>query len=447
MKIPNSFGLDSKSHKGMWIMQNFKTQRTRLRISLLIMSLFLMPAFAFLSPASVSLSRAQAQSTAIDPVEMEFWKSISTSKNPAELQAYLDIFPKGRFAILARIRLKALKNKPQTKPVAAQSLKAKPKTKAEDKTGSVSPIIAEIIRLETNPETLKSYITIDPEGNTARLARKRLNELKAGAQSPATKAETKTTPPPVLSIAAKTPPPIHDCDRLAADPDDSAKVTDGVKFEDFLAGQAVEACRAALKIYPNTARFQYQLGRGLHKQKRYSETLTAYRKAAAANYTIALTSIGMIYFDGDGVIIDFAESAKWLRKAAEKGDAQGILFLALMLDNGLGVSKDSHRAVQYFIDLLSKKARFAFSTIEKLKKNPDSFSKEFYRELQQLLKESGEYNAPIDGKFTWTTLRAIEAYVKQRSGEWPLKNDSGRPTAKIPLSSAPPPIDTAFGDF
>ena len=42
----------------------------------------------------------------VDPADLAFWTSLR-SDNPAELQAYLEAFPNGRFAELARIRLKA----------------------------------------------------------------------------------------------------------------------------------------------------------------------------------------------------------------------------------------------------------------------------------------------------------------------------------------------------
>ncbi len=41
-------------------------------------------------------------------VEVSFWESVRGSSNPAELQAYLDQYPNGKFAVLARARLAAL---------------------------------------------------------------------------------------------------------------------------------------------------------------------------------------------------------------------------------------------------------------------------------------------------------------------------------------------------
>ncbi len=41
--------------------------------------------------------------------ELAFWEAIQNSENPSELEAYLQAYPKGRFAALARLRLQALK--------------------------------------------------------------------------------------------------------------------------------------------------------------------------------------------------------------------------------------------------------------------------------------------------------------------------------------------------
>ena len=48
-------------------------------------------------------------------VEIVFWESIRASKDPADFRAYLDQYPQGRFAALARNRLAALGEKPAPK--------------------------------------------------------------------------------------------------------------------------------------------------------------------------------------------------------------------------------------------------------------------------------------------------------------------------------------------
>src|SRR5262245_65574649 len=55
------------------------------------------------------------------PGEISFWESVRDSRNPAELQAYIDQYPNGAFVILAKARLAALQ-----KPVAAPPQPAAP---------------------------------------------------------------------------------------------------------------------------------------------------------------------------------------------------------------------------------------------------------------------------------------------------------------------------------
>jgi len=53
------------------------------------------------------------------PAEITFWESVRNSKNPAELQAYLQTFPNGVFAPLARARIAALEKPALSRPAVA----------------------------------------------------------------------------------------------------------------------------------------------------------------------------------------------------------------------------------------------------------------------------------------------------------------------------------------
>ncbi len=69
--------------------------------------------------------RAVAQSEA---AEVEFWQSVKDSKEPAELGAYLEQYPNGKFAPLARIRLKKLSPGTTAPADAAPISQPKPQT-------------------------------------------------------------------------------------------------------------------------------------------------------------------------------------------------------------------------------------------------------------------------------------------------------------------------------
>jgi hypothetical protein len=55
---------------------------------------------------ATQMAQAGGASQAELQAEMLFWESIKDSTEPADYQAYLDTYPKGRFASLARARLK-----------------------------------------------------------------------------------------------------------------------------------------------------------------------------------------------------------------------------------------------------------------------------------------------------------------------------------------------------
>lgn len=59
----------------------------------------------------LACGQAHAQGAAGNE-EIAFWETVRDSKNPAELQAYIDQYPNGRFAVLAKARLAALGQKP-----------------------------------------------------------------------------------------------------------------------------------------------------------------------------------------------------------------------------------------------------------------------------------------------------------------------------------------------
>lgn len=73
---------------------------------------FLLSAFVALSAILLPAVPVGAQQS----VEVTFWESVKDSKNPAELQAYLNTYPNGTFAALARLRIDALRGGGGTPP-------------------------------------------------------------------------------------------------------------------------------------------------------------------------------------------------------------------------------------------------------------------------------------------------------------------------------------------
>ena len=68
------------------------------------------------------------------------------------------------------------------------------------------------------------------------------------------------------------------------------------------------------------------------------------QKKAEMGDANAQTLMGIMYYNGHGVTIDYSKAADWFTKAADKGDAQAQYLLAAMYGKGQGVQKDFSKA-------------------------------------------------------------------------------------------------------
>jgi uncharacterized protein len=79
-------------------------------------------------------------------------------------------------------------------------------------------------------------------------------------------------------------------------------------------------------------------------QIKFQETKAKAEKGDA----VAQCDLGFMYIDGQGVAKDYAEAAKWLRKAAEQNNALAQYNLGAAYAIGSGVAKDEAEALKWF---------------------------------------------------------------------------------------------------
>ena len=72
------------------------------------------------------------------------------------------------------------------------------------------------------------------------------------------------------------------------------------------------------------------------------------KQQAASGVAVAQYGLGGLYFDGLGVLQDYAQAAFWYRKAAEQGDLGAQYKLGVLYCYGLGVPQDYAQAAAWF---------------------------------------------------------------------------------------------------
>mgnify|MGYP006343379143 CR=1 FL=1 len=89
-------------------------------------------------------------------------------------------------------------------------------------------------------------------------------------------------------------------------------------------------------------------GNEFFNQENYAEAAKWYRKAAEQGNVAAQYNLGVCYKIGLGVQQDYAEAVKWYRKAAEQGLADAQYNLGYCYEAGQGVSQDYAEAVKWY---------------------------------------------------------------------------------------------------
>src|SRR3982751_4637737 len=104
----------------------------------------------------------------------------------------------------------------------------------------------------------------------------------------------------------------------------------------------------------------YRLGRGVPTNLAAAQTW--FQRAAAKGHLDAQTTLGLMLFENG----DRAGGVRWLRPAAEKGDARALLIYGTALFNGDGVKQDPILGYAYVSRAAAQGLAPAQATLEQL---------------------------------------------------------------------------------
>ncbi len=120
-----------------------------------------------------------------------------------------------------------------------------------------------------------------------------------------------------------------------------------------VSGQETKAPAPAVRtVTVNDADIQFSIGvvhySGKGVPQDYAEAARWFRKAADQGYADAQFVLGSMYLNGEGLPQDYAEAARLYRKAAEQGYADAQANLGFLYNQGKGVPQDYAEAVRWF---------------------------------------------------------------------------------------------------
>jgi TPR repeat protein len=138
-------------------------------------------------------------------------------------------------------------------------------------------------------------------------------------------------------------------DRMQQDGPPARVGVDSARQQDRPSGGFVQLGREAEEEDPEAQQMDWPLLRGAHEEEGLSaEELAECRQAAEDGSTKAQIHLAFIYYHGESVERDYAESARWHRVLAEKGRVYSQFRLGVMHYLGRGVPRDYNEAMRWF---------------------------------------------------------------------------------------------------
>jgi uncharacterized protein len=110
--------------------------------------------------------------------------------------------------------------------------------------------------------------------------------------------------------------------------------------------QIIENAEAGDMLSQSTLGTMYYQGDGVSID--YKKAYYWVKKSAAQEHINAMYNLGYMYWSGDGTSQDYEKAFYWFSKAAEQGFYAALNYLGVMYRDGDGVDEDFEEAYIYF---------------------------------------------------------------------------------------------------
>jgi TPR repeat protein len=359
-----------------------------------LMLLFLAFSFPLQAGHTAIVVAEGPEATGDSAIELAFWNTVKDTKDPAILQTYLDRYPNGAFAGLARVMMDRLgKDTKDEDSGQAEPAAAKPEEAAGPASAPETRFMTLKVELKPRDGSSRSYLGVQINQLTEDWAKAVgladskgalvISLVKGGpgefagvqpgdvivkfdkvnipsaAELPRIIADTPLGSSVELEVWRTGNGPgdfVRWLNDRAVKEDATAVKSMAVAYGLGFAGlndaaEGVRWYRRAADLGDSGAMAYlanaYGTGKGVAKD--LTEAIKWYRKAADQGSIPAMTALGRAYESGAGVATDQMEASRWYRKAADAGDPSAMAYLGVYYENGNGgLAKDEAEAAKLY---------------------------------------------------------------------------------------------------
>ena len=369
-------------------------------------AIYLKPPSDGASGPRVSMSRRESGDTIA--VELAFWRSAEEVGTPAADKLYLQRYPNGAFAALARLALEGLKAEDAAPAKKEPVVAAKPEPPARLEQSKTD--IATCHRLASAPE--------DPEAKGPGVEFAKIDAVRAIAACQRALSAEPDSPRLHFQLGRAYERQNKSGEarrhyKRAADKDYASAMTALADLNRRGTGQAADH-QAALRLYERArakgiasaaAGLGIMYARGLGVRRDDAKAVTLYREAAEKGDAVAMNNLAFMYAEGRGTAQDQSEAVRWYQRAADRGHVPALYNLALRYDQGRGVAKNPETSAELLLKALKSGREFVRNAIAS---HHAALAAATRKALQRALRAEQAYSGPIDGSFGRGTMAAID---------------------------------------
>ena len=169
----------------------------------------------------------------------------------------------------------------------------------------------------------------------------------------------------------------------------------------------------------------------------YDAALPWVRYAADAGDTDAMSNLGLLYENGQGVPQDCAKAAELYQKAADAGDTRALKYLGVLYKNGWGVPQDYAKAAALFQKAVDAGVTTAIFHLGVLYKNGQGVPQDFAKAAALLQKavDAGDFFAMYPLGVLYANGRGVSQDCAKAAELYQKAADAGHPDAMNDLGT------------
>jgi len=389
---------------------------------------------------------AQAQNIQIaqsDAADIEFWQSVKDSADPEELAAYLSTWPNGKFAALARIRLKKLRAKNTVVAPPPKTVKPAAVSKTDYPASDTAALGVELTNVTRQFSELHNWtdlmgariVRVFPNSSGARAGLEaddmivRMNGRSVINMQQMISEIKKFRPGDNIDLAIRRRGvQISKTARLGGQPTDMIAAADtgepfslvqlGIFYE-YGISVAIDPVKAR-ELFKQAAdkgnvAGRFRLGMSYYIEANKTKEAAIYRKALVQfesagdeNHMPAKALIAYLHELGLAGDKNPRLAMEYYGEAAKGGNPMALNNLATMYSNGTAPArKNKSKAIGFYRQAALEGNALAIKNLKSIKVTPFPT-----KTIQRLLSDHGLYTGGLDGKMGPGTRAAIRAFEK-----------------------------------